>query len=216
MAITVNRHRLLELRVRTARCIIATIPLVVNRDIREDFNRATFRRRLEGVNKVRVIARTNLSYSLGDGVYTADLVNYISLIQISCRICIEVSASDVQLGLFNSSIVKHPCVHASAENTASNIDDRCTNIAAFILVVLGSKHIEIAIIANRTIVICNPFTAEDVDRAARGHSDKAALHALTITTVYINNTAAACADKTAIVTIGTIHVDFGTVINVDG
>ena len=78
VTITVDRHRLLELRVRTARCIIATIPLVVNRDIREDFNRATFRRRLEGVNKVRVIARTNLSYSLGNSPNTVVFGNHVA------------------------------------------------------------------------------------------------------------------------------------------
>jgi hypothetical protein len=66
--------------VRTARCIIAAIPLVVNRDIVEDFNRATFRRRLEGVNKVRVERVTNLSDSLGNGPDTVVFNDEIAIL----------------------------------------------------------------------------------------------------------------------------------------
>ena len=49
-SVTIDGYNFLELRMRSVRCIISAIPLVVNRDIGKDFNGTTACRRLECVN----------------------------------------------------------------------------------------------------------------------------------------------------------------------
>ena len=217
MSVTVDGHRLLELRVRSVGCIVSAIPLVVDGDIPEDLDGAALGCSLEGIYQsgvANIADHCNAYLHIEGTVSIGDCL--VARHNISSRIGIEVAAADVQLGHLVAASVQDPGIHAAAEGTAGNIDDGGACIASLVAVVLSRQNIQVAVIAHGAIGVGDPLAAGDIDGTAGGHGDEAALDTLAVAAVDIDSTVAASADQTAVVAGGAIHVDLSTVVDVDG
>ena len=158
----------------------------------------------------------NLDEGFLDIKGTSVLDHHAACFHVSGRICIEVTAGDIQLSLFFGQVIQNPCIHAAAESTVGNIDDSGTCKAALILIALSSQNIQVAVVANGAVGVGDPLAALDVDGAAGGHGNEAALIALAVAAVDIDSTHAASTNQAAEVTGSTVHVKLSVIENVDG